>query len=300
MASVASSAERLIHPSRVRSGVGAFLRSWHLDPVAVPDGLPGDTGSMVAMEPPPGSPAWLEVVTAADWPDLWELVNSRHLFDAVWPDYNHHGNHTGRYFGALVPDHADLQVLFIDGRSQQVVARARTIPFSWDGTLDDLPAGIDAVGVRAITEPAPPSALSALAAEVDPDYQGSGLSRLLIKAMGAAARHRGLAPLLAPVRPSWKDRYPLTPIERHAEWRRHDGLAFDPWLRTHQRLGGTILRSEPRSLEISAPVAYWEGWTGMWFAEDGSYVFAGGLAPLDVSDGTGTYFEPNVWVVHDV
>ena len=176
------------------------------------------------MEPPPNAPRWLKVVTAEDRPDLWELVTLQHLFDGVWPEYNYHGKYAGRYFGALVPAHANLQVLFIEERSGQVVARGRTIPFRWDGTLDDLPAGIDAVGIRAMTESAPPSALSALAAEVDPSYQGSGLSALLVETMRAVAQLHGLAPLLAPVRPRWKDRYPLTPVERYAEWRREDGL----------------------------------------------------------------------------
>ena len=250
------------------------------------------------MEPPPDGPPWLTVVTAEERPDLWELVSAQRLFDGVWPEYNHHGNHTGRYFGALVPEHAQFQVLFIDDRSGRVAARGRTIPFRWDGTLGDLPAGIDAMGIRAVTEAAPPTALSALAAEVDPSYQGSRLSALLIASMRAVAQGRGLAPLLAPVRPRWKDRYPLTPIAHYAEWRRDDGLPFDPWLRTHERLGGKFLRGEPRSLEITAPVADWEGWTGLWFPEGGTYVFPGGLAPLKVADGTGTYFEPNVWVLH--
>jgi GNAT superfamily N-acetyltransferase len=251
------------------------------------------------VDPPPDSPPWLTVVTAADRPDLWGLVGTEHLFHDLWPEYNHHGNHTGQYFGALVPAHADLQVLFVDQRTDPVVARGRTIPFRWDGTLDDLPAGIDAVGLRATAESARPTALSALAAEVDVGAQGTGLSALLLKAMRAVAQDHGLAPLVAPVRPRWKDRYPLTAIERYAEWRRRDGLLFDPWLRTHERLGATVLRSEPRSLEITAPVADWERWTSMWFPEAGRYVFAGGLAPLDVSDGTGTYFEPNVWMIHE-
>jgi GNAT superfamily N-acetyltransferase len=251
------------------------------------------------VDPPSDAPEWIRAVTADERPDLWEFADAQHHFHQVWPEYNHHGNHAPRYFGALVPAHAHLQVLFLDGRNGRLVARGRTIPFRWDGTMDDLPAGIDAVGLRAITESAPPTALSALAAEVDPGYQGSGMSGLLIDALRAVARRHGLAPLLAPVRPSRKDRYPLTPIDRYAAWRRHDGLPLDPWLRTHVRLAGKILRCEPRSLEITAPVAHWERWTGMRFPEAGSHVFAGGLAPLNLSAGTGTYFEPNVWVVHE-
>jgi len=52
---------------------------------------------------------------------------------------------------------------------------------------------------------------------------------------------------IAPVRPSWKERHPLVPIERHATWRRPDGLLLDPWLRVRERLGATILGPEPPS-----------------------------------------------------
>ncbi|HEV2811461.1 MAG TPA: hypothetical protein VGV93_13815 [Acidimicrobiales bacterium] len=72
----------------------------------------------------------------------------------------------------------------------------------WDGTLEDLPAGIDAVGLRALNEPAAPTALSALAAEVAPDQRERGLSAVVLRAMAQAARSAGLSTLVAPVRPS--------------------------------------------------------------------------------------------------
>lgn len=173
-------------------------------------------------------PEWLHVFTAAERPDLWDAVRERQLFRDVWPEYNHHGNHSPIYFGQLVPRFAHLQMLFFDQRSRLVVARARTIPFCWDGTLEDLPCGIDDVGVRGVDDPRRPTALSALAAEVAPDHRGAGLSGLLVEAMAAAARDAGLAPLVTPIRPSWKDCYPLIPIDRYATWKRSDGLPFDP------------------------------------------------------------------------
>lgn len=252
------------------------------------------------MQAPRGAPEWLDAHTAAERPDLWAHVKEARLFENVWPAYNNHGNHTGRYFGSLYPRHAALQVLFTDRRSDRVIARGRTIPFRWDGALETLPAGIDALGLQAVEERGDPTSLSALAAEVAQDYQGAGLSGLVILAMAEVAREHGLAPLVAPTRPSWKDRYPLIPIERYAQWRRDDGLPFDPWLRVHVRIGGRVLRSEPESLEITAPAADWQTWTGMAFPGDGEYVFPGGLAPLTVREGTGRYWEPNIWVRHDV
>ena len=61
--------------------------------------------------------------------------------------------------------------------------------------------------------------------------------------MRANARLHGLRRLIACVRPTLKDRYPLVPIERYLEWRRDDGLPFDPWIRLHVRLGGRIARA---------------------------------------------------------
>jgi hypothetical protein len=152
-----------------------------------------------------------------------------------------------------------------------------------------LPAGIDAVGLRGISEQAAPTAVSALAAEVEIDQQGRGLSRLIIQAMAQTARNAGLDPLVAPVRPSRKDRYPLIPVDAYAHWQRADGLPLDPWMRVHARLGATIVRPEPRSMEITAPKADWEQWIALDLPAPGEYVFPGGLAPLTVAAGIGQY-----------
>ncbi len=207
---------------------------------------------------------------------------------------------SGRYFGTLVPRYAHLQILIWDTEAEQIIARGRTIPFRWDGTLADLPAGIDAMGLRAVTDSAPPTVLSALAAEVVTGRQGRGVSKLVIGAMADVADKAGLETLIAPVRPSWKDRYPLIPIEQYATWLRADGLPFDPWLRVHVRLGATTLRPEPHSMRITGSVADWTSWTGIEFPTDGQYVFPGGLAPLEVRDGTGRYWEPNIWMLHPI
>ena len=255
-----------------------------------------DTEAVDGLTLPPGST--LQVFTAGERPGLWERANDG--FAGSWPEYNMHGNHAAAYFGELVPRFARFQVLVYDRSADRVVGRGRSVPLRWDGTLADLPPGIDAAGLRAVTERAEPTAVSALAAEVEGDQQGRGLSRVIIQAMAAAARGAGLGPLIAPVRPSWKDRYPLIPIAAYAAWRRDDGLPFDPWIRVHARLGAAVLRPEPQSMQITAPVADWEEWTGLQLPGPGQHVFPGALAPLTVADGTGQYWEPNVWMLHPV
>jgi GNAT superfamily N-acetyltransferase len=239
----------------------------------------------------------LEVRTAAEEPDLWDASHDH--FSESWPEYNMHGNDTGQVFGELIARFPSFQILIVDRDLDRAVARGRTVPFRWDGSLEDLPPGIDALGPR-LQDPAAPTTLSALAAEVSLDQQGRGLSRLVLRAMAQCARVGDLRSLVAPVRPSWKDRYPLIALEQYVEWHRDDGLPFDPWMRVHSRLGAVILRVEDRSLRIEAPVAEWEAWTEMAFPEDGRYTFPGGLAPLTVKDGVGSYWEPNVWMQHEL
>ncbi|HYB27326.1 MAG TPA: hypothetical protein VEF89_11975 [Solirubrobacteraceae bacterium] len=116
------------------------------------------------------------------------------------------------------------------------------------------------------------------------------------------ARQHGLGHLIAPVRPSFKDRYPITPIERHVTWTREDGRPFDPWIRVHVRRGGVIVKPSPRSLRITGTVAEWEAWTEIRFPGDGAYTFPAGLAPVEIDQARdlGAYWEPNVWIVHAV
>ena len=187
----------------------------------------------------------------------------------------------------------------LDG--DDLVARARTIPLRWDGTVEDLPDGIDGAIARGFDE-GDANTLCALVIMVPRALQGRGASRVALEGMIDIAREHGFGSLIAPVRPNWKERYPLTPIERYAEWRRDDGLLFDPWMRVHERLGAPVLKPEPHSLRITATVAEWEERVGMSFPETGEYVFPGGLATLavDREADVGRYWEPNVWMRHAV
>jgi GNAT superfamily N-acetyltransferase len=241
------------------------------------------------------------IFTAAERPDLDAAADE--FTDAVWPEYNKHGDVLNRYWGRLDEAFAQFQFVLLDEEAEEVVAQGHTIPCRWDKTADGLPAGIDGVmeqGFDILARGERSNALSALGIEILPDWQGRGLSETMIEGMRAIARRHRLRTLIAPVRPTWKERYPLTPIERYAAWTRGDGLPFDPWMRVHARLGAEIVKPEPRSLRISASVAEWEGWTGMRFPETGDYVFPHGLAPLsvDVENDVGTYWEPNVWMAH--
>jgi GNAT superfamily N-acetyltransferase len=241
------------------------------------------------------------VLTSAERPDLPD----RPELENVWPEYNRHGEVTNRFWGRLYDDFPEFQFVLYDEESDRALAEGHSIPCRWDRTSAGLPRGIDGLleNAFAVREAGgAPNALSALAIEIAPSARGAGLSATMIEAMGTIARRHGFDDLIAPLRPTWKERYPITPIERYAAWTRADGLPFDPWIRTHVRLGAEILRAEQESLRIAGSVAEWEGWTGLAFPESGDYVFPQGLAPvrIDREADRGTYYEPNVWVRHSL
>jgi GNAT superfamily N-acetyltransferase len=237
----------------------------------------------------------MNLVRYADRPDL-RAIRFETLSRRTFPEYMHHNQSGTRYWGRLYDDHPDFQLGLLDGK--ELVAELHSLPAAWDGTLEDLPPGWDDIFPRAFESGRSPTTLFALAISVLPERRGDRLSSVMLNAMRDAARQAGLEALAAPVRPTLKADYPLIPIERYMEWRRDDGSHFDPWLRIHKRVGGRIVAAAPESLTMEAPVADWEEWTGMRFPEDGTYVFPGALAPLEVRDGIGRHVEPNVWVVH--
>jgi hypothetical protein len=178
------------------------------------------------------------------------------------------------------------------------------VPFAWDVHSRTLPpGGVDAVlsqGLSMLREGCAPTAASALMIVVAPERLGQGCSALCIRAMADAVRARGLADLVAPVRPTQKHRYPLAPMARYARWRRADGSHFDPWLRVHERVGGELVGVAAAAMTVRGSVREWEEWTEMAFPETGHYVLPGGLVPveIDMERGEGLYVEPAVWVRH--
>jgi GNAT superfamily N-acetyltransferase len=237
----------------------------------------------------------VNIVRYADRPDLL-AIRFETLSKPTFPEYMNHNVPGGKYWGRLYDDYPDFQLGLLDG--DELVAELHSIPTPWGGSDEDLPAGWDEAFLRAFESGREADVLCALAISVRPDRQSQGLAARMLEEMRAAAAKGGLRELIAPVRPTLKARYPLTPIERYLAWRREDGAHFDPWIRVHERVGGQIIAPSPESMTIEAPVSDWEEWTGMEFPEDGDYVVPELLAPLYVRDGVGRHVEPNVWLRH--
>jgi hypothetical protein len=106
--------------------------------------------------------------------------------------------------------------------------------------------------------------------------------------------------LLAPIRPTRKHLEPDTPIEEYVRRTRPDGTAYDPWLRSHLRLGGRLARICHAAMTIAGSLAEWRAWTGLPFDTSGTAQVEGALNPVHVSvpNDYAVYVEPNVWIVH--
>ncbi|AHY47446.1 Hypothetical Protein RradSPS_2163 [Rubrobacter radiotolerans] len=248
------------------------------------------------------SPDSPEVFTLAERPGLADRVGS--LDPGRLPEFLRHDPINRDYWSRLYTELPEFQIGVLTGSgSESVVAAGYTAPVAmdpkrlpdrgWDAALEGAFRDRE-VGRR-------PNLLCALLAVVGAEHQRRGLSALVLREMRKLAARHGFDGLVAPVRPSLKHRYPLVPMERYALWRREpDGLLFDPWLRTHERLGAQVVGVAPGSMEVTGAVADWERWTEMSFPESGEYVVEGALNPvrIDRERDLGSYIEPNVWMIH--
>jgi GNAT superfamily N-acetyltransferase len=156
----------------------------------------------------------VQVVRYADRPELdasWDDV-----VGSAWPAFMLHDPTVNELWGLLYDEAPDCQLYLLDRDTGEVLAHGNSIPVAWDGSLEDLPDdGIDGVlrRVASARDDVGQGAdvLCAMQAVVKPSARARGLSRRIVEAMREVARGRGLGALIAPVRPTEKSRYPLTP-----------------------------------------------------------------------------------------
>jgi GNAT superfamily N-acetyltransferase len=221
-----------------------------------------------------------------------------HLLDA-WPSFMLEDEVSNRCWGLLYERFGAFQHFLVDTETDELVSEVNAVPVELD--LDALPdRGWDEALEQGTTGTGSPTVVSAIQVLIAPDRQGQGLSKLCLERMRETAVAHGYEHLVAPVRPSLKDRYPLVPIERYIRWTRPDGQLLDPWLRVHAGLGAELIGPCRESMTVTGSVADWEEWTGMVFPDSGDYVVRGALelVRIDREADRGTYVEPNVWMHH--
>jgi hypothetical protein len=242
--------------------------------------------------------AGFTVTSLAERPELGERLP----FGPGWPEFIFHDPVARQYMPHVDRLFPEFNLVLLDAGGT-VVAGGWGVPIPWTGTVAGLPKGWDgalelAVAARERGEPA--TAICAMASEVVGSHRGTGLGGAILGALRAQGQARGLPAMLAPARPTEKHRYPLVPIEHYAEWVRPDGAPFDPWLRTHCRVGAHILATEREAMRIVGTVAEWEEWTGMALPGSGDHIVPAALAPvaIDRDADLGVYVEPAVWMLH--
>ena len=208
--------------------------------------------------------------------------------EGIWPEFLLHDAISNRYWNRLYTDFAGFQFALVEG--EDVLAEGNCIPVAGQ------PAEWRDAFVAAFERGGDPDRLCALAIIVSPQHRGRGLSSVMLEHMRGLAAPFGR--LVAPVRPTLKERYPLIPIETYAGWRRDDGAHVDPWIRVHERAGGEVIGTAEEAMLIDAQCGDWRRWTGLEFRDDGDYVVPGALAPVRVRAGNGIYREPCVWLDH--
>lgn len=241
----------------------------------------------------------LEIVTASDRPDLEEEAGA--AFRERWPEFIFHDPIPKQYMARVGEYFPDFDILvLIDGR---VAAGGWGVTFTWNGDLDDLPEGYDTALARAVDDHEAgrtPNALSFMAAAVHRDHDKHGLAADVLNVLIERARRAGIEQVVAPIRPTWKAKYPQVPMAEYATWVRDDGLSIDPWIRTHQRMGARILGVAGNSMVIPGTVAQWEEWADMPFPVSGDYVVpdALNLVAVDRENDVAIYREENLWMQH--
>jgi GNAT superfamily N-acetyltransferase len=239
------------------------------------------------------------IVTTSERPDLDDEI--RTVVRGVWPEFMLHDPISAKYRRRAKDCFPRHDVLLLeDGR---VAACGWSVALRWDGAIAALPEGYDDALVSAVAgheNGIEPNTLCVMAASVRTDRHGEGLAGRLLTAMRERAAEAGLRRVIVPVRPALKASYPLTPMDQFARWSRGDGLHLDRWIRTHQRLGATILGPAPRSMTVFGTVAQWEDWTAMAFPQTGRYVVphALDLVEIDRERDQGIYSESNLWMRH--
>jgi hypothetical protein len=181
---------------------------------------------------------------------------------------------------------------------QKLVAYLSAVLIFAEISKDQLPDSGWRFAMQSVCSTAAPNCVCLNVANVLPETRQLGLAQILLEKSKAVTKELGFSTLIAPVRPVRKSEFPNLTMAEFLEKRTDANEIFDPWLRTHSKLGGEILNVCNESVVITATVKKWREWTGLALTQSGDYPLAGALAPLHVEleKNLGTYREPNIWV----
>ncbi len=210
--------------------------------------------------------------------------------EGIWPRFLMNDAISRRHWHRLYVDFPEYQFMLFEG--DELIGEANCVPVA------GMPAQWRDAFIAAFERGGEPDRVCALAIMVPPSQRRRGLSTVMLDHMRGLAAPFG--ELVAPVRPTLKERHPEVSIDDYAGWRREDGTHYDPWIRTHERVGGVITGTAEEAVLIEGSRETWLEWTGLELPEDGEAAVPGGLVPVSFEGGYGVYREPCVWLRHTV
>ncbi|HVA54156.1 MAG TPA: hypothetical protein VNF05_11670 [Acidimicrobiales bacterium] len=232
----------------------------------------------------------------------WTEAQMEALFAEGFPEFISGDKEVKKYIGRVRESFREYDLILTD-EDDQLAATGWGVPVTWSGEVSELPSTFAGALRRAVEVHDALGVADTFViggAVVHPARKGSGAAEALIHALCDTAASHHLAKVVAPIRPTRKDLYPLMDIDAYAAWVRQDGMPWDPWLRLHVRIGGRVIGLARESQTMTDTVSKWEEWTGLEFPLSGDYVIPRGMATLRVDRAAdlGTYVEPNIWVRH--
>ena len=232
------------------------------------------------------------------------LKDSNRL-QALWPFAGFTLNSGATRWQEAIESFSEFQSSIYDPVTEKNVSLGFSLPISWDKDIYKLPSlGWEVLIVKSINDKKKKlNALAGMSVIVDPEFRDLGVAKIMIQAMKLRASEHGYRHLIIPARPSRKDRHPRVPMEAYAAWLLPGtNLPYDPWLRTHVRMGAKLGPVSHSSAIYQGSVEQWQELTTERIESSGSYLIPGALSPvtMDVELGTGTYREPSVWVVYKI
>ncbi len=244
------------------------------------------------------------IITAEGRDDMVERTSA--ATSPEWPEFMLNDPVANKYWAALYRDFPQFQFVLADPETDEIMASCNSVPLAWEGGFEALPnEGWDWALKKAFEDlkaGKTPTIQCALSVTIPKKFRKMGLSAHAIRAMKEIGRANKLKSLIAPVRPSFKHKYPNTTMTSYIKWCGSDGIPKDPWMKVHAREGAEIVNICYQSMRIVGTVEQWEEWTGMRFPGSDKYIVPGALVPvkIDWDNNQGTYIEPNVWMVHQL
>lgn len=222
-----------------------------------------------------------------------------YLHSLTWPEYFEGSAVIRDQWNEIYEKFPHLQYALCNSKNE-VILLGNGVPIAWDNTVEGLPQGWDGTIRSALESTEKPNTLSILAGIIHPDYQSKGLSKHIVDCFHQLKKEFKFEHLIAPIRPIGKVYFQDMSLDTYVQRRGKDSLSEDLWLRTHERAGGKILKTEPNSQKVVGTVSQWEKWTNQSFESTGEYLVKDALMEMemDLEKGIGVYYDPCVWLDH--